>query len=75
MKPETIKKTDCPNCGGIGYTVGMAMTGVTAGCCGNPLPDGECCGNAVPIPAPEPVQEQCQWCYEFDMLAKAIRGE
>lgn len=29
-----------------------------AGCCGNPLPNGECCGNAVPVEDSEEVIEQ-----------------
>ena len=36
---------DCPDCDGRGcYEI------VVAGCCGNALPTGECCGVAVPFP-------------------------
>lgn len=39
----------CKYCDGYGWTV-------DAGCCNNPTPNGNCCGNAIQV------QEQCEYC-------------
>lgn len=45
-------KLVCDECNGEGYIIGL---GWDSGCCGNPLRNGECCGNAIMIE----VQQQC----------------
>jgi len=60
-----LEVANCPNCGGVGYTV-VEGIGCEAGCCGNFNRDGSCCGNAIPVPVQIQEQEQCQWCYEKD---------
>lgn len=54
-----------PNCDGRGTTFTVQTV---HGCCGSPLPTGECCGNAVPVV--EQVPQQCQWCFERDTAVK-----
>lgn len=69
-----IKSMPCPQCDGSGV-VEVESTGTEAGCCGSPHPNGECCGNAVPVPVQMLEQEQCQFCAERDALLAAARGE
>jgi len=47
----------CQACGGSG---GQIRTIGVAGCCGNGLPSGECCGNAIEVP--EQIEEHCEYC-------------
>lgn len=60
---ELLRIAKCPNCDGSG---GIATSDIGFGCCGEPLGNGECCGNAIP----EMIAgfEQCQWCAEKDEL-------
>lgn len=65
-----------PSCNGFGTVEGEYM-GTAAGCCGNPLENGECCGNAIAVPVQEQSFEPCQWCHEraevlgrHDLLAR-----
>ncbi len=53
----------CPNCDDSGGVV-VEYTRAEAGCCGQLLPTGECCGNAIPIPVATQELQQCQFCYE-----------
>jgi len=53
---------DCPNCPNKGWYA-VSTAGCEAGCCGNTLPNGECCGNAVPIPVEVQEQVQCEFCH------------
>lgn len=66
-----LKVAKCPNCDGSGGIVHVVI-GTEVGCCGNLLPTGECCGNAVPVPVPIEEYEQCQWCAEVKGLIDAI---
>ena len=56
LNSSPLMKT-CPDCKGDGYIVEM---GQTIGCCGIPVPLGECCGNGIPVQTPE--QRQCHTC-------------
>jgi len=62
-----LKMAQCPNCDGSGSTTRITI-GTEAGCCGNVLSTGECCGNAVPVPVPVEEIEACQWCAEVTEL-------
>lgn len=47
MTDESIPEPEkCPHCNGSGGFV-QQWEEVVQGCCGNILPDGQCCGNAV----------------------------
>lgn len=41
-------------------------TGIGHGCCGHPLRNGECCGNAIPVPIEEPYED---YDYNPDWIA------
>ena len=68
---------DCPNCDNSG-SITVTVTGIGHGCCGDVLPNGECCGNAIPVAVAEQGQEQCQFCYEepysvFNLTNQALK--
>jgi hypothetical protein len=54
-----LKLATCPNCDGSG-----SVPRPFNRCCGNARPDGECCG----YPELDVEQEQCQWCFERQLL-------
>jgi len=62
-----LELAQCPHCNGSG-TIEVNGFSIVPGCCGEPLGNGECCGNAIPIQ--EPIQElqPCQWCEERNEL-------
>ena len=64
----------CPQCDGSG-TLQIEVYRTEAGCCGDVLSTGECCGNAIPIQVPDFEIEQCQWCYECGELLKLYGKE
>jgi hypothetical protein len=55
---DGIENQLCPSCGGCGV-IHIPIT--VAGCCGNPLRSGECCGNAVPVQDWDYQACECQW--------------
>jgi len=57
----------CPECDGSGSKAIEVLVS-TSGCCGNVLPNGECCGNAVEVQEQGFELEQCQWCDELSNL-------
>ena len=62
-----VAKCPDPSCDGNGVTT-VLVEGTEVGCCGQPLGNGECCGNAVPVPTQEQEQAPCQWCYAKESL-------
>lgn len=62
-----LKVAQCPTCDGSG-TYTFSITEITHGCCGQPLPNGECCGNAIPVEIPSEELVQCEWCAEREEL-------
>ena len=62
-----LKVAKCPACDGSG-TISTPGYDIEPGCCGDLRPNGECCGNAVPVEVQTMELEQCQWCAEKDML-------
>jgi len=69
-----LKIAQCPNCDGSGAIIHIGI-GTEAGCCGNLLDTGECCGNAIPVPVPIEEFEQCQWCAETKELISKYEKE
>ena len=53
--------SDCKTCGGCGE-VEFVYEGITPGCCGQFLPTGECCGNAIPVQTQEVGVQPCPEC-------------
>ena len=47
----------CKTCGDTGR---VQWEELTTGCCGNILPDGQCCGNGVAVP--ELCEDYCPDC-------------
>jgi hypothetical protein len=64
---ELLKLVKCPICDGSGVII-VGTYSIEAGCCGNTLPTGECCGNSIAVQVPTQVLEQCQWCAEREEL-------
>lgn len=62
-----LKVAQCPQCDGSGTLI-YSGYGTEAGCCGNTLSNGECCGNAIPIEVQTQEVMQCQWCAEREEL-------
>ncbi len=54
---ELANQTDCPSCDGAGIIEDMVQT---IDCCGNCLPDGQCCNN--PVPGQKLIQDYCLQC-------------
>jgi len=69
-----LRVANCPNCDGSGGIV-IESVGIEAGCCGNVMSTGECCGNAIPVPVQIQELEQCQWCAERSELLKQHEKE
>ena len=53
--------TRCPDCHGQGWTEYQGCA-IEPGCCGQPLGNGECCGNAIAVQVPAMEQQPCQLC-------------
>lgn len=62
----------CRTCFGHGFVERVVNT-VEVGCCGNPTRTGECCGNAVPVPGQEIVQDGCPDCHGTGAVTEAWR--
>lgn len=62
---ELLLAARCPNpdCDGFGTVEGVAEIDEPA-CCGDLLPDGECCGQAVATQYVYQDMGPCQWCHE-----------